>query len=155
MALREELIKTSLRASITETAANTYTEKEIHTNLSARGDHIFVVTGIWWQVTAPVNADNDRFTMQITYGKQTDTILLDDSDWFGGQEWALDVVTSGGGFWDRIVHQVIDHFPVAVPVLYFGCKGGGLATAGQGSVKIEGYHMKVNTNEYFRLAQGR
>ena len=149
------LAKTSLRGNITESAANTYTETTIDTNLSIRGDHVFIVTGIWWQFNAAVVGTGDRFQGQIAYAKQTDIILLDDADWLFGQEVAMDVVTSGGGHWSRIKHDMVDHFPIAVGTLHLGCKGVGLSNAGQLSVKIEGYHQKVNTTEFFRLAQSR
>ena len=55
MPVRNELIKTSLRGAVTETAANTYTEVQVDTNLAIRGDHVFIISGSgsWLQAHWP------------------------------------------------------------------------------------------------------
>lgn len=155
MAIRGELIKTSLRGTVTETAANTFTEAQIDTNLSIRGDHVFIVTGVWLYASATLGGAGDTFSIQVCYASQAGNITPDDPDWLFGASWQMAMVTSGAGVWLRTMYTPVEHFPIAVPQLYLGVGGSSLATAAKGSIKIEGYHSKVNTTEFFRLAQSR
>ncbi len=155
MPTKAELVKTSLRATVTESAANTFTEATMSTNLAVRGDHLFIVTGIWWDLSANLSGPGDTIQFQITYATQSAIIRPDDPDWLFGFGWRHDHTTSGGGLWERGGYQAINDFPVAVPTLYMGLQGTSLAGAAVGGVKIEGYHQKVATSEYFRIAQSR
>lgn len=155
MPTRAETVKTSLRGLTTESAANTFTESTIDTNLAIRGDHIFVITGIWFNGVANLTAATDALEIQVTYATQSDIIEINDPDWLLGAKWLMTLTTSGGSVYQPMLYYQIDHFPIAVAQLHLGVKGTSLAAAGSGGVKIEGYHQKVSTTEYFRLAQSR
>lgn len=155
MPLRNDLIKTSLRATVTESAANTFTEQQIDTNLSIRGDHIFIVTGVFWQHNAVLNGTGDQIAMQLTYATQSGLITASDNDFLFGIHQAHEVATQGAATYLKSIWMPMDEFPVAVTALFLGVQGVSLASAVQASVKIHGYHVKVNTTEYFRLAQSR
>lgn len=155
MPVKQELIKTSLRGKVVESAANTYTEATIDTNLSIRGDHIFLVTGIWWSHDGNPIAAGDGIDIQLCYAPQTGGLWTSDPDWFAGYSRYLQFVTSGAAMLEKTAYQQIDNYPIAVGSLYLGVVGTSLGAAVTAAVKIEGYHVKVNTTEYFRLAQSR
>lgn len=155
MPVKSELIKTSLRATVTESAANTYTEATLDTNLSIRGDHIFIVTGIWWQHTAVLVGDADSITVQLAYSPQTNVISPGDGDYFASYSIVTKITTSGQIVYKGTEYMPINDFPIAVGALYLGVKGVSLASAVVAGVKLEGYHVKVNSTEYFRMAQSR
>lgn len=155
MPSKQELAKTSLRGSVTESAANTFTQVTVDTNLGIRGSDIFVMTGIWFETNANLSANGDQFVIQLAYSTQSAIIQVDDADWLVGAKWAIEFTTSGGSVWDQVKYVSIDHFPIAVQNLFLGVQGTSLGSAARGSFKIEGYHVKVSTTEFFRLAQSR
>lgn len=155
MAVKQELIKTSLRGSVTESGANTFTEQGIDTNLSIRGDHVYIVTAICWKHNAAFEGDGDGVNLHLAYASQSDIIGPSDPDFLFGVNQRVDIVTSGGYGMHRVLYENIDHFPIAVPQLYIGVKGASLGAAVLAEVKLTGYHVRVNTTEFFRLAQSR
>ena len=66
MPTKQELVKTSLRATVAESAANTFTETTMSTNLAVRGDHLFVVTGLWYDLSANLSGAGDSIRIQVT-----------------------------------------------------------------------------------------
>jgi len=155
MPVRNELIKTSLRGAVTETAANTYTEVQVDTNLAIRGDHVFIISGIWFLAAGSLAGAADMIQCQIAYASQTGIISVNDPDWLCGWRWRMELTTSGSTVWEPMRYIPINHFPIAVSGLYLGIQGASLGAAATIAAKIEGYHQKVNTQEYFRLAQSR
>lgn len=152
---KAELTKVSLRANVIESAANTFTETSFSTNLAVRGDHLFIITAMAYDISADLNSNAEEIRLQVTYATQSAIIRPDDPDYLFGIGFRAQVVTSGAGIWQRTNYQPVNHFPIAVPTLYLGVKGSGLAAATQIGVKLEGYHQKVSTTDYFRLAQSR
>jgi hypothetical protein len=155
MPLKSELAKTSIRGSVVESAANTFTEAQIDTNLAVTGQHLFICTGVFFQSNAAF-VGSQTMGLQLTYSSQTDLIGLNDSDWLFGCSWSGGLAGAAGlSVYENTVYQQIDHFPIATSSLYFGGKGAALGFGTTNSVKLIGYHTKVAAADFFRLVQSR
>lgn len=152
---KEELSKFSLRGSVTESAANTYTEATINTNLQVEGNMIFIATGLWLGTDATLSAAADRLGFQICYAPQAALVNQDNPDWIAGRSIAFEVVTSGASNWERFTYVNIDNFPLAQSQLFFGAAGTSLAAASTCTFKLEGWLKKVSTTDFFRIARVR
>lgn len=153
MPTKTELSKFSIRGSVTESAANTYTEQSISTNLVAQGDAMFMATGLWVMMDPKgvlVNADEQW--MHLAYTSQSFVITPSHADFIWGQCWQN---TGAAAVLEVIRYIPIDHFPIASPTIYLGTQGVSLAQAGSVAFKLAGYLQKVSTTDFFRIANLR
>lgn len=155
MPTKNELAKFSIRGAVTETAANTFTQSTVNTNIQVQGNEIFICTGIWFRTDADMAADQDQMQMQLTYTSQSALVTPDDPDWLYGWHWRMVMTTSGVSVFNPIVHQDLGFFPMANPQLYFACQGTSLAAASSCQFKLEGYLQKVSTTDFFRIQRVR
>lgn len=155
MPLKSELAKFAIRGSVTESAANTFTEAMVNTNLSPEGNLIFIATGLWTHTDAILDGNSEGVEMQLCYAPQSAIIYPNDGDWIFGRKIRVTVATQGAHSWERLVYQNINMFPIAQEALYWGTAGDSLAAATTARFKLEGFLMKVATTEYFRISRVR
>ena len=156
MPTKVELAKFSIRGRVQESSANTFAQSSIQTNLSAVGDQMFIVTGLWTAFYgAALNLLNDYVVGQVTYASQSAAIGPSDPDFIWGREPQQQILTTGGGILEALNYVSVNHFPLATPTIYIGVMGNGQASVITFDVKIEGYMQKVSTTDFFRIANLR
>lgn len=154
MALGAKLIQSTFRASVTESAANTYTEVTLDLNLGPQGGFIYVLTSLTFQCIADFGGDKDEFEIGLSYDTRTTVGNLGNTQMFWVQAWKMNLLTSGGGIYQPVVHHFLgDGVPIARPQLYVGVEGTSLAAAGKGFVVLRGYYQRATAEEFFRIAQ--
>lgn len=156
MPTKQELSKFSIRGFVTESAANTFTEQTINTNLAVEGNSIFVVTGCHlFLKTSILAASTDQAEMQLAYASQSDILQIDDPDWLCGRAASLIMTTSGAQVTEMYTYQPVEYFPLAQAQLFLGVKGTNAPSALTAGFKLEGYLQKVTTTDFFRITRVR
>lgn len=150
---KQEIAKLSIRASLTESAANTFTELAVQTNLAATGEMLFVATGLWMFLNGTVVAAADLAEMQMTYSTQSAIILPGDPDWFAGR--SIHAMGIAVNTYERVTYVDINNFPIATPTIYLGVQGTSQGGSLNCAFKLEGYLQKVNVTDFFRIANLR
>lgn len=155
MPTKAELSKFAIRGRVTESAAATFTEAQVNTNLSIEGDHLFIVTGLWLAHNGELDANDEQVQIQLCYASQSALIGPSNPDWIVGMNQFMTRATSGTQVYERQRYESVDYFPIAEPQLFLGVAGTGTASAITAEMKMEGYLAKVSTSEYFRITRLR
>ena len=153
MPTKVEMAKFSIRGKVKESAANTYTEVSIATNLVAQGNALFMSTGLWLSLDpGGALATADELYCHIAYSAQSFVIGPDDPDFIWGRAWQN---IGAAAVLEQITYVPVDHFPLAATNLYFGIQGVSLAQAATARFKLAGYLQKVSTTDFFRIVNLR
>lgn len=156
MPIKSELLKSAYRATVTESAANTYTESTIDLNLSMLSDHVFILTDTIFKGKAVIDLGEEYSEAQLCYAPQSAIIGPDDPEFLHGVSLHFYEHTTSGNLFDDVIHANWGMgLPIAASQLYFGAKGVGMAAAATWAVKLIGYFLKVQSNEFLRMAHAR
>lgn len=157
MPLKAELQKFSIRGSVVESAANTFTSAQVDLNLSLLGSHVFMATALQITHNAALTGAGDQLDVQLTYTTQTGIVDANDADFFWGLRNIVALTTSGAFIRDQSPRFVWTGggFPIGVQNLQLAVQGTNLGTAVTVGLKLEGYLQRVTTSEFYRITQQR
>lgn len=157
MALKSELQKQSIRGQVVESAAATYTQATIDTNLAITARHVFILERVWFQYE-PLNIvseSGDQWQAQLTYASQTAMVSQNDPDLLANFIQGIHVVVEGGFTIKRVFQIELGGIPIASPQLFLAIKGTATAAALTLSMRALGYLQRVTEAEFFRVAAAR
>ena len=149
--MAKEYIKVSLRGTVTESAANTFTQVSIPTNIGQDARTVFVLSAVNLRWIG-VFDQNETAGVQLT--RQTKAALagLDDPDVLMTWNWELVMTTSGAQAVDRAPWTVVPEIAVAQSSLFLGVAGTNATNPYTVSVALWGYLQSVSQTDFYRIA---
>lgn len=144
---KEDRTIRTFRGVVTESAANTFTETAIDTNLSVHGNVIAMIEGL--QVLIPMatmlllTANRDGLSWQLTKDTKAALVGMNDDDVVTADAISLYLATSGSSIMKG--HQCYSIQPGPFPLLgnlYLGVQGESLASAASISCMV---HYRLRT----------
>lgn len=142
-----------LSASVTQSAANTYTEAQITTGLSGLTTRAYQIRSINFEYSAALEGnDGDQLEWQLTRRTKTAMTQMTDVDCIVKQKDAAVLVGAAGGWYYPLVQQWVparDTFIVEDPI-YLASDANGLAAAV--TVYVEIFYDLVTVSELDRLS---
>lgn len=161
---KDEGFLSFLRGSVTESAASTYTETEIDTNLSAERGVMMEIHSIDFdfsllQLKEVAANGEEGLAMQVIRETKTDILNVNDADLIGKIEKnlfrAAAIGTDAGPLWYEDNRPYTIHFPRPIPYvkpsIFIGIKGTTAGSANTGRVRLGFTLRKVSRNEFLEL----
>lgn len=142
------------RFDLTESAANTYSEQTIDTNLSAERGVIALIDTITIQLPELTTADDEIEVQFIIHDGQTAILDLDDVNMIWKQHYIVQGFSTDAAvvFMEFVkTHNFVNAIPYIAPNLTLGIQGTSLAAAGRVRGRV-GYRLKkVTQSQYLAL----
>lgn len=143
----------SVRGSVVESGANTYTENEIDTQLDPRtSSNIMLVTGVIFGFDAAYAASADGIRIHLARASQTAILMPNHRDYIAAVDELTQLVTSGPLV---TVRQRTVILPIPYPIasnLFLAVQGVSLAAAATVKVAVCGYIKKASSAELLRVS---
>jgi hypothetical protein len=161
MALKQTSALLNIGGSVTQDAANTFTEAEVSLPLSSLDREVFIVTDIWIDQGFPELIASKRVFLQsqVTKTSQTAATSINNPDLIGSlnesvlggtaefsyasSAFPANIGTSG---------QSRDHLAViATPNFFINIRGSNMTGASSAECRVQGYRAKADADLYAAL----
>ena len=148
-----------ISASVTESAANTYTEDVITLPLDSLSREVFVITGIIFNPATPSRIAGTETAVQVQLTRNTTTAMQSLADFnliAEGNETILSLTAEGQlvskAYGNQILESGKDYLDViATPNMYFAAQGSGNVGATTSNARIYGYRAVADVSTYSAL----
>lgn len=144
----------SLRGTVTESAANTFTQTTINTNLSLEARTIIIVPEVFLNYATSVDEDGG-VRIQLSTASQTALIDYDDPHCVVRVTRKQTAYGTAGNttIQDHGMHiRFAQALPLAVPQLFIAVQGQNMTAQQQVTVRIPYWSKKVSESVFFRVA---
>jgi len=148
----------NIRASVTMSAANTYTESEVNLALSLESRFLYFVTAVQSCLRNPAAAmDGDTdYSWHIARASQVAVLPISNSSVLWGNGLARVQTTTGGSVFETgSTQHMSPAYAVANPSLFFGLNSTSAGLAIIVDWNIWYYPMKVTQNQFWEASQTR
>lgn len=143
----------SVRGTVTESGANTYTENEIDTQLDPRtSSNIMLITGAIVQHDASLAVTLDGLKWHLSRNSATGILAPNHRDFIMGGDAVYNVTTSGSN--ESVKLHYIE-LPIAYPIasnLFLAIQGVSLTAAATLKAAVCGYIKKATSAELLRVS---
>lgn len=148
-----------IRASVTESAANTYTQEEIQVNLDSLNREILIIMSVDIDTGEPffVDGTNTNVTASLTKTSQTNTLAISNPACVANVSKSIRVsATPGSGVYIQENLPILDHTGeyhsiLATDNLFLGIEGTGNTSARAGHVLIKARRARADADTYAAL----
>ena len=148
-----------ISASVSETAANTYTENEIVLPLDSLSREVFVITGVIFNPATPsrIAGTETDVQVQLTRNSSRDMIPLSEYNLIAEANETVISLTdegqlTGKAYGNKILESGKDYLDiVATPNMYFATQGNNNTNATTSFMRVYGYRAVASVDTYSAL----